>query len=138
MITEEEWQKLKIGHVIYVVYDSNDVQLIKTTISKITKAQIKLECAKLFYVQTYNKSQSARLFTDAYNAYKYGINLLSEKQKELHEKIKKIESNKSIFANKFEKLEQENADIHPYWKHISMWHVSKKPNKAPFRRFKYF
>lgn len=37
MITEEEWQKLKIGHVIYVVYDSNDVQLIKTTISKSQK-----------------------------------------------------------------------------------------------------
>ncbi|OCG39762.1 hypothetical protein [Gilliamella sp. Bif1-4] len=109
MITDEEWKKLKVGDVIYVVNDLYDLQLTKTTISKITKAQLKLDYAEYLYVQTYNKSQSDRLFTYACNAYKYGIDLLSEKTKKLHKKINEIESNKSLFTKSYEQLEQENG-----------------------------
>ncbi|SCC28987.1 hypothetical protein [Gilliamella intestini] len=110
MITDEEWKKLKVGDVIYVVSDvfyADDIFLQKATISKITKAQIKLGYAEGLYVQTYNKSQSDRLFTNACNAYKYGIDLLSEKTKKLHKKINEIESNKSLFTKSYEQLEQE-------------------------------
>lgn len=110
MITDEEWKKLKVGDVIYVVNDLYDLQLTKTTISKITKAQLKLDRAEYLYVQTYNKSQSACLFTSAYDAYKYGINLLSEKQEKLHKKIKEIEFNKTIFTKSYEQLEKENGN----------------------------
>lgn len=112
MITDEEWKKLKSGDVIYVVSDvfyADDIFLQKATISKITKAQIKLGYAERLYVQTYNKSQSDRLFTNACNAYKYGIDLLSEKQEKLHKKIKEIEFNKAFFTKSYEQLEQENG-----------------------------
>ncbi|MWN30967.1 MULTISPECIES: hypothetical protein [unclassified Gilliamella] len=108
MITDEEWKKLKVGGVVYVVSDvfyADDIFLQKATISKITKAQMKLGYAERLYVQTYNKSQSARLFTNAYDAYKYGINFLSEKQEELRKKINEIESNKAFFTKSYEKME---------------------------------
>jgi hypothetical protein len=109
MITDEEWKKLKVGDVIYVVNDLYDLQLTKTTISKITKAQLKLDYAEYLYVQTYNKSQSDCLFTNACNAYKYGINLLSEKQEKLRKKIKEIDFHKASFTKSYEQLEQENG-----------------------------
>lgn len=104
MLTNEDWRILKTDDVVYVAYRTfQKMDVFKTTIKRISKAQITLHRVPGLYHETFNRSVSEYIFRAEDEAFKFAIKCLAEDKAKYKDLIEKCDENTKQLKEEFKK-----------------------------------